>query len=450
MHRPQMLLALALVAVVTAIATGSTPARFLTPSGAAAQTPAWQNISPSNPCAVGYGCYVIATDPTHPGWLYLGTEQGVWKSLNQGVSWARVDVPWGTDFCGSRGFDGRVWALSVASNGDVYANNGYGCTQGALRSTDGGVHWTPLVAMNAANGPDINNVDVDPANPAHLIVSYHSGNGGVNESSDFGASWAFHPAPGSASWAFFLTSSTWINTTADAGVWRTTNSGATWTQVSTYNAMHGHAQLYKAPDGDLYLTADRAILRSADQGATWAVVLANSAPDGFEAVIGDGTYLYTRTANTGNANGGPLPFRRALESNPAIWSDFAQPLANGPMSLAADSQYVYSSNWSAGVWRLPISAPTATPTSTILSTATPSVVNTATPTPMAATSTPTPVATATSTSTPTPTATPPACPVQPTPYPEPGTTGICKMDIYYCGVALKLDLLDAFCGGAHP
>lgn len=430
-----LVLALLLVAAVV-----TSSAR---PPGARAQSPAWQNITPASPCAFDFGCLSIATDPTHLGTVYLGTEQGIWKSVNQGANWARADQPWGTDFCGSRGFDGRVWSLSVASNGDVYANNGYGCTQGALRSTDGGVHWTPLDAMNTANGPDINHVDVDPANPAHLIVSYHSGSAGVNESSDFGASWTFHPGSGSASWAFFVTSTTWINTTSTAGVWRTTNSGASWVQVSPYNAMHGNAQMYKASDGSLYLTADRAILRSADQGATWAVVLANSALDGFEGIIGDGTYVYTRTANTGVANTGPLPFRRALESDPTVWSDFGQALANGPMSMTSDGQYIYSSNWNAGVWRLPIGG-AVSPTPSPLATASPlpTPIATSTATTVVPTSTPlvSPIPQPTSSPIPTPTVGVPT----PTPSPSP-----CQLSVRVNGVDLWLDEAAAFCAGAH-
>jgi photosystem II stability/assembly factor-like uncharacterized protein len=55
------------------------------------------------------------------------------------------------------------------------------------------------------------------------------------------------------------------------GVFRTTNGGATWTQVS---ALEANGTPLRATDGSIYwpLMYDRGLIRSADRGATWTQV----------------------------------------------------------------------------------------------------------------------------------------------------------------------------------
>jgi hypothetical protein len=93
----------------------------------------------------------VAVDPAHPGTVYLGTSEadftgeGIWKSTNYGNTFTRVDQPFNGP-CGSETLAHLNLALAVDDIGYVYTTNNYGCLQTIFRSTDGGVHWTPVFA----------------------------------------------------------------------------------------------------------------------------------------------------------------------------------------------------------------------------------------------------------------------------------------------------------------
>jgi photosystem II stability/assembly factor-like uncharacterized protein len=58
--------------------------------------------------------------------------------------------------------------------------------------------------------------------------------------------------------------------TQDAGFWRTSDSGASWTQVVTDEAsMHGGGQVYRVKDETLDSSGGWRLLRSPDNGVTW-------------------------------------------------------------------------------------------------------------------------------------------------------------------------------------
>jgi hypothetical protein len=119
---------------------------------------------------------------------------------------------------------------------------------------------------------------------------------------------------------------------------------------------HGANQLYRASTGVLYLGATGKLLRSADDGATWTDAGAPHNQDGYNAVIGDGTYLYAQPTNTGASSAGPQSYSYALETTGTSWQPYgSQTFTAGPMSMAVDraNGFVFSSNWRAGVWRLP-------------------------------------------------------------------------------------------------
>ena len=79
--------------------------------------------------------------------------------------------------------------------------------------------------------------------------------------------------------------------------------------------------------------------------------------DGYYAIIGDGTNMYTQLANTGGNTIGDQPYLTSLESDGITWTAYnAQKFADGPYRMAFDStnRIVYSANWNAGVWALKV------------------------------------------------------------------------------------------------
>jgi hypothetical protein len=80
-------------------------------------------------------------------------------------------------------------------------------------------------------------------------------------------------------------------------------------------------------------------------------------PDGYNSVIGDGTYLYIQPANTGLASSGAHTYYYSLESDGTSWQPYnGQTFPDGPMAMVFDAQnrIIYSSNWCAGVWKLTV------------------------------------------------------------------------------------------------
>ena len=159
----------------------------------------WSPLGPQ-PISGSYSGRVtaLAIDPRDSRVAYLGGAQGgVWKTTDGGANWK----PLGDQQCSLA--IGSI-ALDPVNPDIVYAGTGeqnfsgdsyYGC--GVLRSTDGGTTWTQLGAAvfdRAAGGATVAKVIVDPA------------------------------TAGSAT-------ATTLLAATDIGLWRSTNSGGTWTQV---------------------------------------------------------------------------------------------------------------------------------------------------------------------------------------------------------------------------
>ena len=269
------LLLLAVALVVLAISAppllGTTRAR--------AALPDWENVSPAPVGQFGFQTIIS----TAPGVVYVGTDSGgLLKSTNSGLTWTRVDLPWGS-YCAQ--FDGRLWTLAVDRfTNALYTVNGYGCAAGVFKSVDGGVHWASMLGSSGIN-PDIYHIEADPYLANHILVSLHSGSG-VGESFDGGVTWLSHPGQSGSYVMVLNNSSTWLLATQDSGMWKTTNNGQSWAQVSTYNMMHGADQLYHAPDNSWYVGSLDGVLRSTNNGDSWTLVWPDGTPDGVNSVFG--------------------------------------------------------------------------------------------------------------------------------------------------------------------
>jgi photosystem II stability/assembly factor-like uncharacterized protein len=332
----------------------------------------WVNITPAgvstdfNNPPNNFGMQVIQADPQHSGTIYVGTcYQGIWKTTDGGKSWKRANT-------GQNGnqLDGRIWGLALDRINPqlMWAANGAGGMQGIWKSTDGGIDWTDT-NVGTVNGQTVSNdiyaYATDPYRAGHVLVTFHTGwNTGASaagflESFDAGATWIVHqPPPGSdaaGSYIFFLDNSkTWLLTESQ-GYYRTSNGGTAWAKVSDAVLEHGGNEVYRAHNGALYAGAVGALIRSTDDGLTWAAV-AQTNYDGYNAVIGDGAYIYAQEANTGgNTAGSPQPYIYTREDDGTHWQPYnSQRFGDGPMSMTIDlaTATVYSSNWDAGVWKL--------------------------------------------------------------------------------------------------
>jgi len=168
---------------------------FISASGAGL----WSSLGPrpitAGPNAVSGRVTAVAVDPGNPNVLYIGGAQGgIWKSSDAGASWSpRTD-----DQCslaiGSIAIDPVDPRIIYAGTGEanLSADSYYGC--GVLRSTDGGTTWAQFGASvfdTPTGGAYIPAIVVDQASAgsAGTSVVIAATNSGVWRSTDSGQSW---------------------------------------------------------------------------------------------------------------------------------------------------------------------------------------------------------------------------------------------------------------------
>ena len=337
----------------------------------------WKNITPAGVTMTADNhvfCQGLALDPTHPSTIYLcvcafdATKGGLYKTTDGGRAWKKIGP-----------LDEPVHiAIDPHNANHLYCVDGVrGATLGFWVSLDGGTTWTLPAGFAAVTEKPVGTRDlyalaVDPSDFKHVLVSFHSpwndiNNCGVLESKDGGNTWSVHAPPtGSAGGygmaIFFLSNpathqgdkNTWLFTTQAGGFYRTTDAGATWTQVSKLSMTHGGEQLYRTRDGVLYAGAYQYPVRSTDNGATWQPLTKGLVYSWYMGICGDGTNLYTGCVSANQ------PFFTSPEKDGLTWTAYgggAQKFSAEPFEMAYDgiNHILYSASWSEGLLALKIS-----------------------------------------------------------------------------------------------
>lgn len=219
----------------------------------------WQTVSPSASFAGG----AIAHAPSNPSTLIAGRGHGTLKSVDGGASWfTLVDL--------NAGPAARAVVFRPDTELTVFAGVGYGW--GLYKSTNGGATWT-----NPLSSRDVFAVAVDPLNPQVLYVgsqTYSPYPSGVVKSLDGGSTWSpVLPNTEVSSIAVDPADPQRVFVgTKTGGVYRSTNGGSTWAELTGSVIVTPVSALAFDPQTSSHLyaaTSGEGMFYSPDGGATW-------------------------------------------------------------------------------------------------------------------------------------------------------------------------------------
>jgi len=343
----------------------------------------WENITPPEVQTVlntgMHGVFAFVVDPVNAGTVYLGTIQlGLWKTTDCGAHFTKISGRGATALNG-----GMNWTMVMDPQDSqvLYTNAGYGAgSNGLFRSANGGADWDVIwppsdpALSGAFNYNFANTVDMDPQDHRHLLLSFHEAclnrpsKNCIAETKDAGATWTLlngdkrWTSDGEGVRALFLDDSkTWLWDSQADGAWRSTDAGATWTQIITQSANHLQStQMYRALDGTYLLGGMGDLWRSpvGTSNGTWVKddKLMGPLPGG---IVSDGTTIYASNCYYGSFCGAGTKdfYFTAPENDNANWKPMASPgigvmNAGGVLGYDRSHHILYSSNLGGGFWRV--------------------------------------------------------------------------------------------------
>lgn len=255
--------------------------------------PAWVNLGPFTERVVpampdndGGRATAILTHPTDPKILYLATQSGLYKCTNADVA---SEAPWLWTSIGdtlpsnSSMGDLSIGALALSPNdpnriyvgmGDPF---GPGAT-GVFTSGDGGATWSACGALGAST----NTMDILALDATTLLVGT---NAGLWRSTNGGASFTNISLGGfSAVWSIKALSATELICSQDGSLFFSNDGGATWSaaQIDSSVTALGASRITLATSpvsaSQAWATCDeggnvaRGLLKTTDKGHSWTYV----------------------------------------------------------------------------------------------------------------------------------------------------------------------------------
>jgi photosystem II stability/assembly factor-like uncharacterized protein len=230
--------------------------------------------------SINTGDYInsIAVDPTNPDIVYgAGGNAGVFISRNGGASWSPS----------SNGIDAHQIVTAVAVPGApgtmVITMNGT-----VLRTTNGGASWAPVTLPGQQGQIDVN-AHVDPrVNGRVYLCGYNY----LAMSSNGGASFTGGPITSNTLQAGpcnrLLVAGATMFALAYGRLWKSTDSGANWadTGLGTNNSFSISDAAFGDASGTIVVaTTTNGVYRSTNSGASFTQVIANNPNEGYISKI---------------------------------------------------------------------------------------------------------------------------------------------------------------------
>jgi hypothetical protein len=348
--------------------------------GQPSQTPGtWKNVS--DPVMVMSGSWVngpiaVLVDRVRQSDIYVNVDwDGTWKSTDYGFTWKKVSTGQG----GSVQNGGcAVYAAidmnpkrDLATSPTIYL--ALFQAGGIWKSTNGGVDWVNtwnnnifledgVTNISTDVGSDMSGVMItDSTGPNHLLAYLHGywgtgGNNGVFESTDGGGKWVVHKSQtfnftAHADVLFPIDSATWCVAHGYPGdVYRTTNSGASWSIVENGNFF---GRIYCQVGSTFYAAGSPStgVFKSSNKGATWTHL---SAPGFTGQITATANYIYSLSGQ----DGAVPELYRAPVGNDASWTKVSVDMTGmqcGHPGVATTfdgtHSIIISGQRNSGVWR---------------------------------------------------------------------------------------------------
>lgn len=233
----------------------------------------------------------VVFDPTNSQIVWAGAPAGgLWKSTDGGSSWST-----NTDLLPNLGvsdiaIDPTNTQIMYLATGDKDGGDTY--SYGLLKSIDGGGTWNSTgLKFNITQLTRISGIYINPNNTDIIVVGTRSG---IYRSIDAGASFSLIQSgifnriiqqPGNPD---VLYSSTIISSSSD--VWRSTNNGLSWTQMNNVGIPSNgirRMEIAVTPDDSTYVYALgtnsnnglEGVYRSTDTGLTWTKRTTTNSPN---------------------------------------------------------------------------------------------------------------------------------------------------------------------------
>lgn len=225
-------------------------------SALAAHAAEWVNISDAVTAQLkpGYAGPTagVTVNPANGDVFMVVSDQGLWKSSDHGVTFAR---------CDDKNIGGRCetgWALNFDPVGQrLFCFMIYGSS---AMTTDGGKMW----ARSKVSHLDYGSVDWSDTGKRVLAIRHESG-GMLTTSDDGGATW-MDLEKGFNNCGVFDRNTFVATRSKEKGIFRSTDAGATWTHIDTNTPAAAVPVAFK---GNGYWATGKSILVSKDKGTTW-------------------------------------------------------------------------------------------------------------------------------------------------------------------------------------
>ncbi|MCU0303061.1 MAG: hypothetical protein MUC56_03240 [Thermoanaerobaculales bacterium] len=243
----------------------------------------------------------FAVEPGKTQVIWVATASGgVWKTVNNGTTWTPVFDSEGSYSIGSLAMDPENFNKVWVGTGENNSQRSVAFGDGVYLTEDGGASWTN---MGLKESEHIGDIAIDPRDPDVVYVAAQGplwrsgGERGLYKTTDGGATWErvlhisddtgineVHLDPRDPdvlyATAYQRRRHVWtlVNGGPESGIWRSTDAGATWTELTSGlpevdMGKIGMAVSPADPDA-IYaiIEAQRdegGVFKSTDRGATW-------------------------------------------------------------------------------------------------------------------------------------------------------------------------------------